>query len=70
VETPQQVVSRIDRALAVVDPESIIINPDCGLRHLPTKIALGKLRAMNAGAALVRARVRGEKIPEPLSSRA
>jgi 5-methyltetrahydropteroyltriglutamate--homocysteine methyltransferase len=64
VETPQQVVSRIDRALAVVDPESIIINPDCGLRHLPTKVALGKLRAMNAAAALVRARVRGEQIPE------
>ena len=50
-------------ALAVMDPECIVVNPDCGLRHLPTKIALAKLRAMKAGAALVRARVRGEKVP-------
>jgi 5-methyltetrahydropteroyltriglutamate--homocysteine methyltransferase len=64
VESPQQVASRVDRALAVMGPESIVINPDCGLRHLPTKIALAKLRAMNAGAALVRARVRGEKVPQ------
>jgi 5-methyltetrahydropteroyltriglutamate--homocysteine methyltransferase len=64
VETPQQVASRVDRALAVLDPESIVVNPDCGLRHLPTKVALAKLRAMSVGAALVRARVRGEKIPQ------
>jgi 5-methyltetrahydropteroyltriglutamate--homocysteine methyltransferase len=64
VETPQQVASRVDRALAVMGPECIVVNPDCGLRYLPTKIALAKLRAMNAGAALVRARVRGEKVPQ------
>ncbi len=63
VETPQQVASRVDRALAVLEPDRIVVNPDCGLRHLPTKIALGKLRAMNEGAALIRARVRGEKVP-------
>jgi 5-methyltetrahydropteroyltriglutamate--homocysteine methyltransferase len=64
VETAEQVASRVDRALGVLDPERIVVNPDCGLRYLPTKIALAKLRAMNAGAALVRARVRGEKIPQ------
>ena len=64
VETPEQVAARVDRALGVIDPDRIVVNPDCGLRHLPTKIALAKLRAMNAGAALVRARVRGEKIPQ------
>jgi 5-methyltetrahydropteroyltriglutamate--homocysteine methyltransferase len=64
VESPQQVASRVDRALAVMDADCIVVNPDCGLRHLPTKIALAKLRAMNAGAALVRAKVRGEKIPQ------
>jgi 5-methyltetrahydropteroyltriglutamate--homocysteine methyltransferase len=63
VETPEQVAKRVDRALAVLDPDCIVVNPDCGLRHLPTKIAIAKLRAMNAGAAIVRARVRGEKIP-------
>ena len=64
VETPQQVAARVDRALAVLDPEQIVVNPDCGLRYLPERIALAKLRAMNAGAAAVRARVRGEKIPQ------
>jgi 5-methyltetrahydropteroyltriglutamate--homocysteine methyltransferase len=63
VESPEQVAARVDRALAAVDADRIVVNPDCGLRHLPAKIALAKLRAMNAGAALVRARVRGEKIP-------
>jgi methionine synthase II (cobalamin-independent) len=32
-----------------------MINPDCGLRHLAPDVALAKLRAMVAGAALVRA---------------
>jgi 5-methyltetrahydropteroyltriglutamate--homocysteine methyltransferase len=64
VETPQQVASRVERALALVDPETVVVNPDCGLRYLPTKIALAKLRAMSAGAALVRARVRGEAVPQ------
>lgn len=64
VETPEQVAARVDRALGVLDPDRIVVNPDCGLRYLPTKVALAKLRAMNAGAALVRARVRGEKIPQ------
>lgn len=64
VETSEQVASRIDRALGVMDPDRIVVNPDCGLRYLPTKVALAKLRAMNAGAALVRARVRGEKVPQ------
>jgi 5-methyltetrahydropteroyltriglutamate--homocysteine methyltransferase len=63
VETPDQVAKRVDRALAVLDPDCIVVNPDCGLRHLPTKIAIAKLRAMNAGAAIARAQVRGEKIP-------
>jgi 5-methyltetrahydropteroyltriglutamate--homocysteine methyltransferase len=63
VETPDQVAKRVDRALAVLDADCIVVNPDCGLRHLPTKIAVAKLRAMNAGAAIVRARVRGEKVP-------
>jgi 5-methyltetrahydropteroyltriglutamate--homocysteine methyltransferase len=31
-----------------------MINPDCGLRHLPADVARAKLRAMVAGAAEVR----------------
>jgi 5-methyltetrahydropteroyltriglutamate--homocysteine methyltransferase len=54
VETPEQVAARIRRALTFVPPERLVINPDCGLRHLPPDIARAKLAAMVAGAALVR----------------
>jgi 5-methyltetrahydropteroyltriglutamate--homocysteine methyltransferase len=54
VETPEQVAARIRRALAFVPPDRLVINPDCGLRHLPPDIARAKLAAMVAGAALVR----------------
>jgi 5-methyltetrahydropteroyltriglutamate--homocysteine methyltransferase len=55
VETPDLVATRIRRALRVVPPDQLMINPDCGLRHLPPGIARAKLAAMVAGAALVRA---------------
>ena len=62
VETPQR--GRLaDRTRPAVLEPDIIVNPDCGLRHLPWKIARDKLRAMSEGAALIRARVRGEKVP-------
>ena len=56
IETADIVASRIDRAIGIIDPARLIVNPDCGLRHLPTKVALAKLQAMSAGAALVRSR--------------
>ena len=55
VETPELVAGRIRRALEVVEADRLTVNPDCGLRHLPTDIARAKLRAMVEGAAIVRA---------------
>lgn len=55
VETPDLVAARIRRALKCVRPERLMINPDCGLRHLAPEVARRKLRAMVAGAAVVRA---------------
>jgi len=55
VESPDLVAARIRRALRFVAPEKLVINPDCGLRHLLPDIARAKLAAMVAGAALVRA---------------
>jgi 5-methyltetrahydropteroyltriglutamate--homocysteine methyltransferase len=55
VESPELVATRIRRALRFVAPERLVINPDCGLRHLPPAVARAKLAAMVAGAALVRA---------------
>jgi 5-methyltetrahydropteroyltriglutamate--homocysteine methyltransferase len=60
VETPDLVASRIRRALEVVPPERLMINPDCGLRHLAPEVARGKLRAMVAGAAMVRTELQGD----------
>ncbi len=54
IETAQLVATRIRRAIDVVDPARLIINPDCGLRHLSPNVARAKLRAMVEGAAAVR----------------
>jgi 5-methyltetrahydropteroyltriglutamate--homocysteine methyltransferase len=54
IETPETVAARIRRALAHAPPENIIVAPDCGMKYLPRHVADGKLRAMVAGAAIVR----------------
>jgi 5-methyltetrahydropteroyltriglutamate--homocysteine methyltransferase len=54
VETPETVAARIRRALPHVPPERIVVAPDCGLKYLPREVAYGKMRAMVAGAAIVR----------------
>ncbi|OYX60913.1 MAG: 5-methyltetrahydropteroyltriglutamate--homocysteine methyltransferase [Sphingomonadales bacterium 32-64-17] len=54
VETPEVVAVRIRRALPHVDANRLIVAPDCGLKYLPRDVANGKLRAMAAGAAIVR----------------
>jgi 5-methyltetrahydropteroyltriglutamate--homocysteine methyltransferase len=55
VESPDLVATRIRRALRFVAPDKLVINPDCGLRHLLPDIARAKLAAMVGGAATVRA---------------
>ena len=54
IETSSLIAGRIRRALDVVEPEHLIVNPDCGLRHLPPDVARAKLRAMVEGAEAVR----------------
>jgi 5-methyltetrahydropteroyltriglutamate--homocysteine methyltransferase len=48
------VADRIRRALEVVPPGKLVVNPDCGCLHLPRDIAFNKLCAMVEGARLVR----------------
>jgi len=55
VETPETVAARIRRALPYISAERLIIAPDCGMKYLPRQVAFGKLKAMVAGAAQVRA---------------
>jgi len=54
VETPAQVVRRVERALKFVGPERLILAPDCGMKYLPRDVAIGKLRAMVAAAGSLR----------------
>jgi len=54
VEEPETVAARIGRALPYVSLERLVIAPDCGMKYLPRDIAFGKLKAMVAGANLVR----------------
>jgi len=59
VEPAEVVAARIRRGLDVLPPDRLLVNPDCGLRHLPPEAARAKLRAMRDGADLVRAEVLG-----------
>ncbi len=53
-EKPDLVAERIRRALPYVDPERLVIAPDCGMKYLPRGLALAKLTAMVEGARIVR----------------
>jgi 5-methyltetrahydropteroyltriglutamate--homocysteine methyltransferase len=55
VEPVEVIVGRIRQALEHVDPERLVLAPDCGMKYLPRETALGKLRAMAQAAAVVRA---------------
>jgi len=55
IETAELVASRIRRALEYVPADHLMVNPDCGLRHLAPEVAIAKLHAMVAGVAMVRA---------------
>ena len=59
VETPDEVARTIQRVSALVDPERLWINPDCGLNHLPRDVAFAKLKAMVDGARLAKQRIIG-----------
>ncbi|WP_158915289.1 5-methyltetrahydropteroyltriglutamate--homocysteine methyltransferase [Caulobacter sp. S45] len=54
IESAEVVASRIRRALPYVNPEKVIVAPDCGLKYLSRDVAFGKMAAMAAGAKLVR----------------
>ena len=63
VETPELVAERIRRALEYLPADRLMINPDCGLRHLAPEVARRKLRAMVVGVAAVRAELTGGDKP-------
>ncbi len=55
IEAPAQVAERIEKVLKHIDPQRVTLTTDCGLKQLPRPVAQQKLRALVAGAKLVRA---------------
>jgi 5-methyltetrahydropteroyltriglutamate--homocysteine methyltransferase len=56
VESADEVVARVRRALPYVPAERLVLAPDCGMKYLPRDVAFGKLSVMTEAAA----RLRGE----------
>src|SRR5690606_21702933 len=54
VETPEQVAHTLRSALQFVAPENLVPCTNCGMAPMPFNTAYDKLRALNAGAAIVR----------------
>jgi 5-methyltetrahydropteroyltriglutamate--homocysteine methyltransferase len=58
VETPQQVADTIRAALDYVEPAKLFPCTNCGMVPLAREVAVGKLKALGEGAALVRRELR------------
>lgn len=54
VESPEEVASTLRRALQFVDADKLYACTNCGMAPLPRHVAQGKLRALSAGAEIVR----------------
>lgn len=57
VEDVGTVVARIQNALQYVDPDRLILAPDCGMKYLPRERAFAKLAVLATAAAKVRERL-------------
>jgi 5-methyltetrahydropteroyltriglutamate--homocysteine methyltransferase len=64
VETPKQVADTIARALKYVPAKHLFPCTNCGMAPMSREIALKKLQALGAGAALARKRLAGKAGPE------
>lgn len=58
IESPEEVSAAIRKAMKYIDPEYIYVNPDCGLKLLPRKIARHKMENMVKGTLMVREELR------------
>jgi 5-methyltetrahydropteroyltriglutamate--homocysteine methyltransferase len=59
IERPEQVADTIRSAMKFVPPDKLYPCTNCGMVPLAREAALGKLKALAAGAALVRKEIRG-----------
>ena len=54
VETPEEVADTLRSALRFVDEDLLIPSTNCGMAPMPREVALAKMSALSAGAAIVR----------------
>lgn len=54
IETPEQVASVLREALKFVEADKLYPSTNCGMTPLSRQVARGKLRALSAGAAIIR----------------
>jgi 5-methyltetrahydropteroyltriglutamate--homocysteine methyltransferase len=54
VETPEEVANTLRKALQFVDADKLYPCTNCGMAPLPRHVAQGKLRALSAGAEIIR----------------
>jgi 5-methyltetrahydropteroyltriglutamate--homocysteine methyltransferase len=59
VDPPGLIVDRLHAVLDVVPPDRLVAAPDCGMKFLPRRVAVGKLQALVEAAATVRAELVG-----------
>ena len=55
IEPPNLIADRIRSALNFLSPERLIVSPDCGLKYLTRRVAVGKLSSLAQAAAMVNA---------------
>ena len=54
IETPEEVADTLRNALEFVDADKLLPSTNCGMAPLPRDVALEKMSALSAGAAIVR----------------
>jgi 5-methyltetrahydropteroyltriglutamate--homocysteine methyltransferase len=54
IETPEQVADTLRDALRFVDPDKLYPATNCGMAPLSREVARGKLKALGAGAEIIR----------------
>lgn len=59
IETPDEVADTLRKALQYVDANKLIPSSNCGMAPLPRDVALAKLSALSAGAAILREELTG-----------
>jgi 5-methyltetrahydropteroyltriglutamate--homocysteine methyltransferase len=54
IESPETIAERTRPALKYFEPERLLLASECGFQHVPLEITRGKMRALVAGARLLR----------------